>query len=216
MAAKPHQACRPRSTSPLFGRPHSKRHSPAASKPGPAGRRAAHLRSEAGRDHAQEPRVRPAPTGPQVAWGLVRATSGATIHLQVRSDATPADAEFDRDTPASGTVREPVAASAWPRPCPGRVPPTTWPISAMTIRSSPSPGCSRHRYQGRGLRVVAGSRSAVVAGQLRLVSGHRPPPPGRGMVGGWRGRCGWHGRPAGGRRGAGGRPAGGRRAGRGG
>ena len=69
----------------------------------------------------------------------------------------------------------------------------------MTIRLSPSPGCSRPRYQGRGLRVVAGSRSAVVAGQLQPVSGHWPPPPGLGMVDGWRGRCGWHGRPAGGR-----------------
>jgi hypothetical protein len=50
MAAQPHKSCRPRSTSRL-GRaptfPTAFLH--AAPKPGPAGRRAAHLRSEAGR-----------------------------------------------------------------------------------------------------------------------------------------------------------------------
>ena len=50
MAAQPHKSCRPRSTSPLGRAPtfHTAFLRPA-SEPGPAGRRAAHLRSEAGR-----------------------------------------------------------------------------------------------------------------------------------------------------------------------
>jgi hypothetical protein len=50
MAAKPHQSCRPRSTSRLGRAPTFPTAFPrTASEPDPAGRRAAHLRSEAGR-----------------------------------------------------------------------------------------------------------------------------------------------------------------------
>jgi hypothetical protein len=63
-----------------------------------------------------------------------------------------------------------------------------------------------------GGALASTSRSAVVAGQHQPVSGHRPPPPGRGMVSAWCSRRGWRGQPAGGRRGAGGWPGGGGRA----
>jgi hypothetical protein len=54
MAAQPHKSCRPRSTSPLAGVtqfPTAFLH--PASEPRPAGRRAAHLRSEAGQGHGR-------------------------------------------------------------------------------------------------------------------------------------------------------------------
>ena len=206
MAAKPHKSCRPRSTSPLAGvRTLDDRMPQETGSPRPAGRRAAHLRSVAGRGHAQTARG-PVRQLPGVTWVPIRVGIRVVVGVPI-----PVSAAQPNNSRNGAPKRSEIARANYVRrgrsegrnrprrgrdPAPGRVRPmpspggnTTRPDRRRRQGHSSSAAARRRAGTARGARAACG-RSTLTPGRAGWSRGHRsgvPPdaqrhPPGEGAA----------------------------------